>query len=134
MDLTEVTSLLSAASVPSGAVAAVADVVLETEKIAEPFITNKLLHANDDQLTDDIKRATDLLSRDPASDPGFAGDLEQFSDQQLCDIGTPIPGGMAGRTVTVRVDRLLAYFIAGAQRKRDIKILNDLVTTASKPK
>jgi hypothetical protein len=131
MDITQITSLLSAASVPSNAVTAVADLFLETEKIAEPFITQKLLHANDDTLSNDIQQATEILSMDPA-DPDRAQRLEQFSDDQLRNIGTPIPGGMAGPTITIRVDRLLAYFTAAAQRRRDIQILNDLVTTASK--
>lgn len=134
MDITDVTNLLTAASTPSNAIAAIAGVVLEGEKIADTELTQKILHQYDDELHETINTGVTLLSgKDSTS---RADDLAAFTGRVFADAGIPFIGGVEGASgeLIVSVAFVLAAITAAGQVKRDNAILNQLAQSAAQGK
>jgi hypothetical protein len=130
MELSEITSALSDAAPYAGAIEALANLGIDITKL----ITPDTAQANDQQRTQRIQQAADLLSAlvaDPS--PDNADRIVAYDDELCLAAGYPIVGGVSGPTVTVGVQRFLLHESAVAELIALRGLFNQLVVAGGKP-
>jgi hypothetical protein len=133
-ELAPISSLLTAASGPAGAVTAVANLLTEIGKIAEPILANDEVQSYEAAKKARIQKAAELVSELLAhpDDVGAQQRLNAFDDQLCLDSGFPLAGGVAEPTITIRVSRYLAHAAIASGKICDDAYLTSLVQNSVK--
>jgi hypothetical protein len=128
VSLTDITSLLSSLTAPSGAITASADLLSSILKIAEPLISDDQTHKYDQAATDRINELVSILAQQDGD--ARADKLNRYFSQLCVDAGTPAVG--LGDDLSVPVAFVVALAAAAARAVRDNAILTDLTVNAAK--
>jgi len=128
VSLTDITSLLTAAAAPSGAVTSVSELLTEVLKIAEPLISDDQTHQYDQAATDRINELVSILAQQDGD--ARADKLSRYFSGLCIDAGTPAVG--LGGDLSVPVAFVVALAAAAARAIRNEAILTDLTVSAAK--
>lgn len=134
--LASVTSLLSAAAGPSGAVQGVAKLLDDALLAFQPLITDDETEKYNNAYKADLAKAVDILSH-PLDDTPVGGlnaqRLADFVNGVFIDDGIPVAGGVPGSPlIGVRVEVLLAFINGTLQGIRDKAELTAYASAAQK--